>query len=140
MGRRVVNRYPIDPIVDMVRLRLGKGPDDRVPVLEFCRLTGMDRNAYYRASKHGGATTYAADRLAISMGRHPAEVWPTWFEDAKHEPRCIRCRHLIPTRDGRSECKRYCSEDCELLAKRKRQAAALRAKRAAQRAARRVAA
>lgn len=46
-----------------------------------------------------GLTPFQADRLAIRVGLHPCDVWPSWFDDAEawfathttaHEPRASR--------------------------------------------------
>lgn len=49
---------------------------------EIAARTGVERTAVWKW-RHGGmlrATT--ADRVAVRLGRHPAELWPEWFDVA----------------------------------------------------------
>lgn len=41
--------------------------------------------------RRNGLPTARADELAISLGHHPSELWPTWMEDADAEDRCPWC-------------------------------------------------
>lgn len=68
-GRALVTtRYPLAPLLDgpikTVAQRAHIAPD------------------VLRKYKQRGMTWLQADRVAIALGRHPADVWPTWVDDA----------------------------------------------------------
>lgn len=54
----------------------------------FCGATGADPRAVRRA-RAGGLTIDQADRYAVALGTHPAEVWAGW-EQALHRDSTIR--------------------------------------------------
>jgi lambda repressor-like predicted transcriptional regulator len=43
---------------------------------------GVNERRIWRAIAAGGASDELADRIAIACGLHPANVWPSWFDDA----------------------------------------------------------
>ena len=62
------------------------------------RLAGQDLFRALKISKQtlasyhaNGISTLQADRLAVRVGLHPSEVWPTWYDDAENEDRCPWC-------------------------------------------------
>lgn len=52
--------------------------------------------AFYRARRVGELSDAQADRLAVAFGRHPCELWPTWFQDAA----CQWCEECCAERDA----------------------------------------
>jgi len=47
-------------------------------IVQFGRRVGISPAQLHRW-KHDGLTTSAADRIAIALDRHPAEIWPEWL-------------------------------------------------------------
>jgi len=43
-------------------------------------LQGKHSQAYYRGRRRGGLSIWTADAIACSLGKHPMEVWPDWWE------------------------------------------------------------
>jgi lambda repressor-like predicted transcriptional regulator len=39
----------------------------------------LDRSTLYRVLSRDRLRYDAADRIAVSLGRHPSELWPEWF-------------------------------------------------------------
>jgi hypothetical protein len=44
----------------------------------LARALGMDR-AQVARRRSDGLPIESADRIAIAVGKHPAEVWPEWY-------------------------------------------------------------
>ncbi len=64
----------------------------RYPIAALCEATGLSAIALSRrlglsktwankTSRRGGLTEYAADRVAVALGLHPANVWDSWLGD-----------------------------------------------------------
>ena len=43
----------------------------------------IDRSTLHRLLSRDWLRSDAADRIAVTLGRHPSELWPEWFD---HEP------------------------------------------------------
>ena len=66
-------------------------------------LLGETEAAFFRRAHLGGAewktyrtrglTPLVADRLAVLAGFHPAEVWPSWFDDADEDRRAAQAAY-----------------------------------------------
>lgn len=72
-----------------------------------------------KARHPDGVSFLTADRLAVQAGYHPAEVWPSWFEDALADVghTCDGCaERFVPSRPFQ----RYCSERCRTRLKMRR--------------------
>ena len=41
----------------------------------------MDRSTLHRLLSRDRLRSDAADRIAVTLGRHPSELWPEWFAD-----------------------------------------------------------
>lgn len=75
----------------------------------LCNLSGSTWKQY----RDGGVSERVADRLAVKLGYHPAEVWPEWLDVsmAKAEVECAAdgCdTRFIPRRKNQ----RFCSKAC----------------------------
>jgi hypothetical protein len=75
--------YPTAPLIEA----LGDLPDRTA-----AELLGINRDSLIRWRSPGATTTAAyADRYAIALGVHPAELWPSWIDDfagpMRHRPR-----------------------------------------------------
>ena len=42
---------------------------------------GVDRSTLHRLLSRDRLRSDAADRIAVTLGRHPRELWPDWFDD-----------------------------------------------------------
>jgi lambda repressor-like predicted transcriptional regulator len=60
-------RLPLEPLVQ----RCGSAS-------ALARATGIERTQLARW-RRDGVPLDSADRVAIAVGRHPAEVWPDWY-------------------------------------------------------------
>lgn len=89
---------------------------------------GMSRSTAYRATKAGSVCTVTADRIAISLGAHPAEVWgwDAWMASARDEPACW-CGEPATWRDGGANRTPACSADHARVARQRLDAARQRA-------------
>lgn len=41
----------------------------------------IDRSSLHRLLSRDQLRSDAADRIAVTLGRHPSELWPDWFDD-----------------------------------------------------------
>ena len=41
----------------------------------------VDRSTLHRLLSRDRLRSDAADRIAVTLGRHPSELWPDWFDD-----------------------------------------------------------
>jgi lambda repressor-like predicted transcriptional regulator len=41
----------------------------------------VDRSTLHRLLNRDQLRSDAADRIAVTLGRHPSELWPEWFAD-----------------------------------------------------------
>ncbi|MGI8753895.1 MAG: hypothetical protein ACR2MN_16595, partial [Acidimicrobiales bacterium] len=64
-GGRFMTRFPVEPLFALA-------PGD--PILRLSRTTGVDNGQLHRAIRDG-LTWSSADRWAVALGFHPAEVW-----------------------------------------------------------------
>ena len=91
-------RYPLEPLLAVL--------NDRGLTTNHHRLLGVS-SAGYRKVERDGLAEAAADRVAVSLGLHPSEVWPTWLGD--HVKACDECgTSFVP---GRRDA-RFCQTDC----------------------------
>lgn len=61
------------------RYAQGAAWTERLSTAEVAEVLGVSRRQVCRWAAHG-LTPYEADRLAVKVGAHPAQVWPEWFE------------------------------------------------------------
>jgi hypothetical protein len=74
--QRLVRWFPAEP-ARRALYRLAR--DRRVSVTHLARLVGLDRRTIQRLARRDKLRVDAADRIAVALGRHPCELWPTWF-------------------------------------------------------------
>ena len=43
----------------------------------------VDRSTLHRLLSRDRLRSDAADRIAVTLGRHPSELWPEWFDDGQ---------------------------------------------------------
>ena len=46
----------------------------------------VDRGTLHRLLTRDRLRSDAADRIAVTLGRHPSELWPQWFADEQTAP------------------------------------------------------
>lgn len=87
-------RFPIEPLEALALASLGRRglrgsgfgvPSHRNPIYasvdEVAAEAGTTRRQWYRWRRQG-VPLWEADRMAVTLGRHPAELWPQWWEAA----------------------------------------------------------
>lgn len=96
---------------------------------EMLAAAGLPRSTAYRAVQVGSLSSLSADRVAVGLGRHPAEIWgwAAWWTSAASEPARWR-----PTGD---RSRPSCSDDHADAARRQAEAERNRRRRAARAAA-----
>ncbi len=81
MGRLPSHRFPVSLAVRSASLRCGA----KLSWKTFARVIDMDSRQLGRCRRDGGFTPFTADRVAVSLGFHPVEIWPEWFDVALAE-------------------------------------------------------
>jgi hypothetical protein len=74
--QRLVRWFPAEP-ARRALYRLAR--DRRIPLTHLACLVGLDRRTIQRLARRDRLRVDAADRIAVALGRHPCELWPTWF-------------------------------------------------------------
>ena len=69
--------YPTEPARQLLHAHAARHD---VPLTEVGDVLGLPRRTLYRALTGPRLRWDAADRIAIALGKHPSELWPTWFE------------------------------------------------------------
>lgn len=65
-------RYPTGPLRGLLGVST---------TTELARTCGVVRRQMQRYGVYGLPES-VADRIAVRLGMHPAEIWPEWFEEA----------------------------------------------------------
>ena len=106
-------RYPFEDLERFVAARVTPANGGHGELGGIVSFFGRNnQNLYYRARRAGSLSTLQADRLAVSLGALPWEIWPTFLEDALDEPRCFYCREAASW--GRVDVQ-TCSRACQDL-------------------------
>jgi lambda repressor-like predicted transcriptional regulator len=98
-------RYPLEPFFKLTGWTMRQ--------VSIASGTSHPNATEYRARVERGVTALVADRLAIKAGLHPAEIWPTWWDDTPPSPGkpCEECgTEFQPTRAGHRYCRKTCSQ------------------------------
>lgn len=82
----MTTRYPLAPLAQAMGITLhhvgyrepGQPPDGHTELAERLGITRQ----WAHQLEHRGLTDLAADRAAIRIGKHPADIWTTWFDGA----------------------------------------------------------
>lgn len=64
------HRYPIEPALAVARMS----------VKALSLHAGLSSSTLQKSKARGGLTEYVADRVAVSLGLHPYELWPEMAE------------------------------------------------------------
>lgn len=114
-------RYPLADLVALLRLS-----DEAVDRAAMSNPSGDHRPSDNQARRllnvggsrwatmhRDGLTPDVAERLATQTGRHPAEVWPTWYDDeiAEHTRECAECGGPFQPAP-RATRQKFCSVPC----------------------------
>jgi hypothetical protein len=95
--------YPIEPLLKCI-----EEPGEDVAV---ARTLGVPWSTLKRW-RENGLRPLAADRVAVHIGKHPFEIWPSWFDDLELEQTCGWCGEVVM----RDTCeRRFCSRAHYLL-------------------------
>jgi hypothetical protein len=81
---RPVRWFPAEPAWQALH-RLARAR--QLAVTDLARLVGLDRRTIQRLARRDRLRTDAADHVAVALGRHPCELWPTWFGPAPTDNR-----------------------------------------------------
>jgi lambda repressor-like predicted transcriptional regulator len=69
--------FPAAPAVKALKdLAKARG----LAVTELARQLGIDRRTIQRLARREVLRADAADHIAVALGRHPCELWSTWFD------------------------------------------------------------
>ena len=117
-----MHHHPVFSVDEIARFEPGR------PIADILLVAGMSRSTAYRAMKTGAVCTVTADRIAISLGAHPAEVWgwDAWMASAWDEPVCW-CGEPATWSDGCANRTPACSADHAKVARQRVDAARQRA-------------
>ena len=72
---------PAAPAQRLLRRQAAEQAGDLSALADILRL---DRSTLYRVLGRDRLRYDTADRIAVSLGRHPSELWPEWFANS-HE-------------------------------------------------------
>ncbi len=77
-----MDRYSFDELLSVVeqRYRPDNLPANVGDIGKVASVLNMEPSNIYRWRQYG-LTWFTADRIAVKMGLHPAEIWPQWFDD-----------------------------------------------------------
>ncbi len=54
----------------------------QIPMTELAVTLSLPRTTLYRVLRATALPEHTADRVAVALGHHPCEWWPSWFADA----------------------------------------------------------
>ena len=76
-----MSRYDFAPLVPLIeRQWRQKRFTSHIAITgKTADVLGVNRREVLRW-RHTGLDAYAADRAAIALDRHPAEIWPEWLD------------------------------------------------------------
>jgi lambda repressor-like predicted transcriptional regulator len=63
-----------------LRLLTARAEEHRVPLTELSLCLRLPRRTLHRVLSSSRLRWDTADRVAVALGRHPFEIWPTWFD------------------------------------------------------------
>lgn len=102
-------RYPLQPLLDLLAER--GVPQSHKQLRMAIGISGTTLNE----ARTNGLVARAADRYAGRAGVHPAELWPSWFDDALEDDLrrsgkdCAECgARFIPRQKGHKYCQALC--------------------------------
>jgi lambda repressor-like predicted transcriptional regulator len=70
------------PAAPALRLLTARAEDDRVSLTELAQRIRLPRRTLHRVLASSRLRWDTADRVAVALGRHPFEIWPSWFDEA----------------------------------------------------------
>ena len=69
--------FPAEPARQLLRDR---AEIHDITLTEVGEVLGLPRRTLHRVLASSTLRWDAADRVAIALGRHPSELWPSWFD------------------------------------------------------------
>jgi len=104
-----MTRYSFAPVDELVPPMERGQPGAPPEATGLAERLGV-RSGQIQRWRERGLDTYTADRIAVTLGKHPFELWPSWFDDAMNE-RCPWCGDVIQVSGHRTD-RRSCSDKC----------------------------
>jgi lambda repressor-like predicted transcriptional regulator len=97
-------RYPLEPLFKLTGWTMRQ--------VSIASGTSKPNSIEYRTRLERGVTALVADRLAIAAGLHPAEIWPSWWDDTPPEAPGKPCEECGGEFTPRSKVHVCCSDEC----------------------------
>ena len=72
--------YPAAPAQQLV---LQRADELKLSVSDLADVLRLPRRSLVRLLSQPRLRWDTADRIAIALGHHPGEIWPTWYDDLK---------------------------------------------------------
>ena len=83
MAQVSVTGAPFFPAAPAQRLLARVVPDHDGNLTAASLALQVDRSTLHRLLSQDRLRSDAADRIAVTLGRHPCELWPEWFADKR---------------------------------------------------------
>lgn len=72
--------FPVQPARALL---LTRAAEQNLTVSELALILRLPRRTLHRVLASTNLRWDTADRVAIALGHHPYELWPTWYDDIK---------------------------------------------------------
>ncbi len=98
-----MDRYPFDALAEIARQRYLPTEHTRISgdIGKVANVLDMNPSGIYRWREYG-LSWMKADEVAIQLGLHPGEIWPTWFEDGEERHEIARKKERLKKRRQRA--------------------------------------
>jgi lambda repressor-like predicted transcriptional regulator len=73
----MVTTFPAEPARQLL---LARADLHNLTLTEVGDILGLPRRSLHRLLASSRLRWDAADRVAVALGHHPSELWPTWFD------------------------------------------------------------
>lgn len=68
--------FPIEPVLRLLRARADR---DGLSLTELVAVLPLPARTVFGWLARGSLRWDSADRMAVALGQHPAQIWPDWF-------------------------------------------------------------
>lgn len=68
------------------RLLLARAEVHELSLTDLAEIVRLPRRTLLRLLSQTRLRWDTADRVAIALGHHPVELWPTWYDDLEEHP------------------------------------------------------
>lgn len=76
----MASTYPVDPARALL---LARADEHNLSLSDLAHILRLPRRTLHRVLSRPRLRWDTADRVAIALGHHPVELWPTWYDDIK---------------------------------------------------------